>query len=133
MHVHYQSATGGVAFDDTVDHFENALLRLAIARPAFQPWLDAAGRHAGSIEERLRAGFAEVRPECAPVAGGARVGGGALVFPSIAENAAYGVAVDDARQQGWLVRRGSDGWIVEREPPLYEESYFEGGGAGAGR
>src|SRR5206468_3221994 len=106
-------------FDDTVDHFENAVLRLMISRELFQPWLDASGRQSGALTERLAAGWRALKPEWAPSSSEPR-------YPRIAENPAFGVRLEDGGALGRLVRR--DG-TVETEPPPYEEGYFEGGEA----
>lgn len=117
--VHFESSSGGVVFDDTVDHFENALLRLAVDRDLFHPWLEAAGRKRGSLVERLRDGYFELKPECAPSRGPVR-------YERIEENPAFGVQVD-ATGEGWLVKREGESWVREVTPPRYEQAYFEGG------
>jgi SAM-dependent methyltransferase len=131
--VHYESSTGGIVFDDTRDHFENAVLRLAVDRDTFGAWLDASGRHAGSLEERLRKGHEEVRPQWAtPPATRELAGPARMIHRSIAENPAFGVAVDDARSEGFLIRLEGDRFVRETSPPVYEEAYFEGGAPNAG-
>jgi SAM-dependent methyltransferase len=131
--VHFESRTGGIVFDDTRDHFENAVLRLAVDRETFGAWLDASGRHEGSLEERLRKGHEEVRPRWA-ARGEERVfeGQGRVLHAELAENPAFGVAVDDARSEGFLIRPEGDRFVRETSPPAYEEAYFEGGTPNAG-
>jgi SAM-dependent methyltransferase len=131
--VHYESSTGGVVFDDTRDHFENAVVRLAVDRDTFGVWLDASGRQTGELEGRLRKGYEEVRPEWTARPSGRVLDASLRVLhPAIAENRGFGVAVDDARSQGFLIRPEGDGFVREMSPPVYEEAYFEGGASNAG-
>jgi SAM-dependent methyltransferase len=131
--VHHESSTGDIVFDDTRDHFENAVLRLAVDRDTFGAWLDASGRHAGRLEQRLRKGHEEVRPEWAERPAGHVLGGSArVVHRSLAENPGFGLAVDDIRAEGFLVRPEGDRFVRETSPPVYEEAYFEGGAPNAG-
>jgi 2-polyprenyl-3-methyl-5-hydroxy-6-metoxy-1,4-benzoquinol methylase len=117
--VHFESGTGGIAFDDTTDHFDDAVLRLMIRRELFQPWLDASGRERGALLERLVKGYRALQPEWTPEDGPVR-------WPRIAENPSFGVRLDADGQVGRLIRNGG---AVEREPPAYDEAYFEGGQA----
>jgi 2-polyprenyl-3-methyl-5-hydroxy-6-metoxy-1,4-benzoquinol methylase len=52
---------------------------------------------------------------------------GSLWQPRIAESPAFGVARSLEGGVGWLVKSAAPGgWQREREPPGYEEAYFEG-------
>jgi len=133
------SAEGGLHYDDTRDHFENALLRLMnLRRSEFAQWLELAGRsRAPGVLERLRDGWDLLRPPLpAPVAGPVGCGPsglqGRLWHAVIAETPSQGVAVSDAGCHGWLVRWDGQRFVRETEPPSYEQEYFEGDKLAAG-
>jgi len=131
----YASAHGQIQYRDDRDHFERGLLRLlSLDQAAFERWVALAEDEPGEVLDRLRKGFAKLRPVEAsrPANGGAcgpygRVG--SVVHPAIAESPAFGVAADEARTLGWLVD-ASHAWVDV--PPPYEEAYYEDRSRGAG-
>jgi 2-polyprenyl-3-methyl-5-hydroxy-6-metoxy-1,4-benzoquinol methylase len=143
--IQLSSPAGTIRYDDTVDHFEHALLRLMnLDRAEFDRWLSLAEGHQGDVLERLGAGWAELRPIAspAPIPTSDRVedgpGGksGRLWHPVIAEAPGFGVALSDEPVLGWLVRWDGERFRRVDDPPAYEEDYFEGdkleaGGYGA--
>jgi 2-polyprenyl-3-methyl-5-hydroxy-6-metoxy-1,4-benzoquinol methylase len=127
------SRDGSLHYSDTAEHFENGLLRLMnLSREEFDRWLElAAGSEQPGVLERLREGWALLRPPPpAPASGpvGPGPGGleGRLWHAAIAETPSHGVAVSDAARHGWLVRYNGERFVCETEPPTYEEAYFEG-------
>lgn len=143
--VRISSPGGIVVYEDSVDHFENALLRLMnLDRAMFDRWLTLAEEAEGDVLARLSAAWRELkplaRPEGVPATGASAVGPhgevGRLWHAAIAESPAFGVVVDSAGELGWLARWDGRSFVRETEPPVYEEEYFEGdklqaGGYGA--
>ena len=123
------------------DHFENGLLRLLhLDVPAFQRWIDAAEQEEaptvlaalGRAYQRLHP-MAGTVPDCADeVEDGPGAERGRLWISRIAESPAWGVARADDGSIAWLVRPTPGGWVRERQPPTYEEAYFEGDALQAG-
>jgi 2-polyprenyl-3-methyl-5-hydroxy-6-metoxy-1,4-benzoquinol methylase len=136
MTVAVRSPGGRVAYRDSRDHFENALLRLMnLSREDFDRWLELAEQSdAENLLARLRAGWEQLRPAPPNPAAGTRApvgdgtGGlrGRLWHSAIAESPSHGVAVSADDQYAWLVRWDGGEFVRECEPPVYEEEYFEG-------
>ncbi len=133
MKVSLVSPDGELRYRDTVDHFENGLLRLMnLRKEEFERWLELAGRSSGpGMLERLRDGWELLRPPpLAPGPGPVDCGPHGLVgrlwHAAIAETPSHGVATSDAPHHGWLVRWDGERYVRETEPPSYEEEYFEG-------
>jgi len=138
--VSFSSPGGQIHYEDSRDHFENGLLRLlGLNQASFAAWLGDSERSAeGGLLERLRDGF---RAGHGGLDSGFRAGAvatgplgtrGTVWHAQIAENPRFGVARSDDGAWGWLVREEGGTWSFETTPPVYEESYFEGGSAGAG-
>jgi 2-polyprenyl-3-methyl-5-hydroxy-6-metoxy-1,4-benzoquinol methylase len=128
-----RSPHGEICFTDTIDHFENAVLRLlGVTRAEFVGWLAFSEESkAEETTERLAHGFARLRPMPAVERDGAVALGpdalaGELLHPSISESPDFGVARAHDGSIGWLVRHESRGFVREITPPTYEEEYFEG-------
>jgi 2-polyprenyl-3-methyl-5-hydroxy-6-metoxy-1,4-benzoquinol methylase len=134
MTVAFASAGGTVAYRDSRDHFENALLRLMnLSHDEFDRWLELSERSdADDLLGRLGAGWRQLRaaPHAAVTEGSLAPGPGGLSgrvwHAAIAESPSHGVAISDAESHGWLVRWSGSEFAWEREPPTYEEAYFEG-------
>ena len=128
------SPRGEIRFADTVDHFENGVLRLlSLDRARFERWLALSEEEnvAEGDLARLTRGFAREMATAEVDSSGdveAGPGGlaGELLHASITENPAFGVARSRAAGLGWLVRREGNRFVRVTEPPVYEESYFEG-------
>ncbi len=130
-----QSPQGSIRYEDSVDHFENGVLRLlGLDREAFEHWLAVSDGEQGSdVLEKLGRGFARLSPlartetlhtaELEPGPSGQR---GAMWYPTIAENRSFGVARTLDGDLGWLIQLSGDVWRRVTEPPAYEEAYFEG-------
>jgi 2-polyprenyl-3-methyl-5-hydroxy-6-metoxy-1,4-benzoquinol methylase len=136
--VSLSSPRGEIRYEDSLDHFENGVLRLLdLDRAAFEQWLALSEPASGNLFERLRSGFAALRPapladaggEVEPGPGGAR---GYVWHAAIPAFPSWGVARSDDAALGWLVRREGSDWVREREPPEYEDAYYEGDPAAAG-
>jgi 2-polyprenyl-3-methyl-5-hydroxy-6-metoxy-1,4-benzoquinol methylase len=130
-----ESPQGTIRYDDSVEHFENGVLRLlGLDREAFEHWLLVSeGQQGKDVLEKLGRGFARLSPlartetlhtaEVEPGPGGER---GAIWHPTIAENRSFGVARSVDGDLGWLIQLSGDLWRRETEAPAYEEDYFEG-------
>jgi 2-polyprenyl-3-methyl-5-hydroxy-6-metoxy-1,4-benzoquinol methylase len=137
-----RSSGGAIGYEDSLDHFENGLLRLMhLDREAFVRWLDLAERSGETdLLPQLRAGWRALRPlrQPAGVPGDGPVdpgpGGtpGRVWLPTIFETPEYGVGLSDEEQLAWLVRWDGERFARESEPPEYEEEYFEGDQLNAG-
>jgi 2-polyprenyl-3-methyl-5-hydroxy-6-metoxy-1,4-benzoquinol methylase len=133
MTVALASPGGELGYSDSLDHFENGLLRLMnLDRAQFMRWLELA-EHADGCDtlERLRDGWSQLRtvPRAhtpGPVGCGPAGLEGRMWHEAIAESPSHGVAVCDEARHGWLVRWDGERWARETEPPRYEEEYFEG-------
>ena len=134
MTVAVLSPGGRIAYRDSRDHFENALLRLMnLDLEAFERWLQLAEESdAEELLDRLSAGWTRLRPPPAPAAATGPVGPGPrgltgrLWHAAIAESPSHGTAISDDGSYGWLVRWTGSEFARENEPPAYEEEYFEG-------
>ena len=123
-----------ITYDDSVDHFENGLLRLLnLSRVEFERWLELAEAAEGELLKRLTTGWRQLRPApeavgppSGPVGPGPLGMSGRIWHPAIAESPAWGTAISDDDAHAWLVRWDGERWTYEREPPEYEEEYFEG-------
>jgi SAM-dependent methyltransferase len=139
--VSFASPSGALTYADSADHFENALLRLLnLDRADFEHWLALADERPGTVLERLRDGFAALRPLPEPAVEVARsaVGpgpdgvAGRVWHPAIAESPEYGTALSEDGSLGWLVRHDGRAFVRVTDPPVYEEDYFEGDKLSAG-
>jgi 2-polyprenyl-3-methyl-5-hydroxy-6-metoxy-1,4-benzoquinol methylase len=135
--VSFRSPSGRITYDDSLDHFENGLLRLLhLDVASFQAWLDAADAfETASPLEALGRAFARLHPVAGPEGGGApshvvEAGPsgerGQLWVERLGEAPPWGVARATDGSMAWLVRPTAQGWVRERQPPVYEEAYFEG-------
>ena len=137
--VSFRSPRGSISYQDTRDHFENGLLRLLqLDLTAFQEWLRIADDEAGpTVLEALGAAFQRLHPVRRPpapatgegtevVEAGPAGAAGVLWHPAIAESPDWGVARAADHSIAWLIRPNGAGWARERQPPKYEEAYFEG-------
>ncbi len=124
-----------IRYEDSVDHFENGVLRLlGLDREAFAHWLAVSeGQQGNDVLEKLGHGFARLSPlartetlHTAEVEAGPHGERGAIWHPTIAENRDYGVARSLDGDIGWLIQLSGDVWRRETEAPEYEEAYFEG-------
>jgi 2-polyprenyl-3-methyl-5-hydroxy-6-metoxy-1,4-benzoquinol methylase len=138
----FRSPRADIRYDDSTDHFENGLLRLlGLDRAAFEAWLRHSEEStAPDLMGRLTEGFRQVRQDLGGAAGGDKGkvepgplgAAGTLWHARIAENPDFGVARSGDGAWGWLVREAQGAWRFERNPPRYEESYFEGDAKHAG-
>jgi 2-polyprenyl-3-methyl-5-hydroxy-6-metoxy-1,4-benzoquinol methylase len=99
----------------------------------FERWLELSEAAEGDLESRLSAGWRSLRPppRTAAVPGTVVEPGphrmtGVVWHPAIAESPTHGVAISEAEAHAWLIRLESGRYGFEREPPEYEEEYFEG-------
>jgi 2-polyprenyl-3-methyl-5-hydroxy-6-metoxy-1,4-benzoquinol methylase len=136
----FSSPLGQIRYDDTIDHFENGLLRLlALDKESFATWLRMSEQSAApDLLSRLADGFRAVRPSLGgalvdgPVEPGPLAAAGSVWHPQIAENPGFGVARSSDGSWGWLVRAVAGRWTFETTPPEYEQEYFEGDAKQAG-
>jgi hypothetical protein len=124
--VSIRSPRGLIHFEDTIDHFDNGVLRLlGLRREAFEYWLATAEEEEGeSLLERLGRAFRRLSPigrtstlhsgELEPGPGGIP---GKLWHTSIADHRDYGVARARDGSLGWLIRRGEETWKRVTDPP----------------
>lgn len=137
-----RSPRGEIEYEDSLDHFENGLLRLMhLDHADFERWIELAEEFgADSLERRLGAGWRALRPFSAPagvpadgpVGNGPDDVSGHLWHAAMFESPEWGVAVSDEARVGWLVRWNGERFARELEPPEYEEAYFEGDQLSAG-
>ena len=140
--VRFTSPQGAIAYTDSLDHFENALLRLMrMNREEFERWLALAEEEGGDdVLPSLGRALLRLRP-LARSSGPSHVGeqgrgprgeAGVLWHPALTDASDHGVARSLDRSLSWLVRRERVEYVREVEPPLYEEGYFEGDPAVSG-
>lgn len=127
--VSLQGPQGRVRFEDTLDHFENGVLRLLGLTPkAFELWLTLAEQEEGdSTLDRLGRAYRRLSPlgyaetlhsgDIEPGPGGVT---GSLWHTCIADDRACGVAKSDDGGLAWLVEPAGDGWRRIIEPPEHE-------------
>jgi 2-polyprenyl-3-methyl-5-hydroxy-6-metoxy-1,4-benzoquinol methylase len=137
-----RSSGGTISYEDSLDHFENGLLRLMhLERGEFYRWLELAqASDAYDQLGRLQAGWRVLRPIApparvpthGPVDAGPSGIAGRLLHPAIFESPGFGAAISDEHQLGWLVRWNGERFARELEAPTYEEDYFEGDQLSAG-
>lgn len=133
------SKNGNIKYEDSEDHFRNGVLRLLkMDESQFCQWLEyTAKSHETNPVYRLRNGYELLHPhtgergpfekETNAIEEGPLSLKGKYLYPWLAENPQYGVAIDESKKLGWLVRKPSSNHFVrEAEPPVYEEEYFEG-------
>ncbi len=141
MSISVTSPGGEIRYVDSEDHFHNGLLRLMnLEMQEFDRWIRLAEEARGDdLLARLRAAWHGLRadpPTAAPAGGsvgpGPRGMVGRLWYAAIAESPTYGVAISDAARHAWLVHWDGERFVYERDPPLYEEDYFEGDKLSAG-
>jgi SAM-dependent methyltransferase len=139
--VHFRSPRGRITFDDSVEHFHDALLRLLnLDEAAFLEWIERSDRFDGELLQQLASGWRELRPLSSPMTErDSRVdcpdpwgGPGTVLYSTIAESGEHGIAVSADGTTGWLIdwRDGRAERVMD--PPRYEEEYFEGDVATAG-
>jgi SAM-dependent methyltransferase len=134
MTVSLASPGGEISYRDTRDHFENGLLRLMnLDADDFGRWLQLAEQsEARHVLDRLREAWGELRPPpsrtalAGPLDPGPYDLVGRVWHGAIAESPSHGVAISDDAVHGWLIRWTGEEFVREREPPAYEEEYFEG-------
>jgi 2-polyprenyl-3-methyl-5-hydroxy-6-metoxy-1,4-benzoquinol methylase len=139
----------GRVFEDTVEHWQNAVLRLLnLTDPAGRAWVEAVAAEAmaeGSEpfscrtpEERLRilerawphsAGPSPSLGDCSLRALGAPVD--TTWFSAIQNDSSARVVGSRARRHGVLSELRDGRWELVKPPP-YEEAYFEGSAPGVG-
>jgi 2-polyprenyl-3-methyl-5-hydroxy-6-metoxy-1,4-benzoquinol methylase len=141
VEVSFTSPGGTVRYDDTQDHFENALLRLLnLSAAEFDSWLQLSERADGEDAlvalargwNRLRPAPSAPAPADSPASPGPHGLTGRVWHAAIAESPTHGVAVSDAGAYGWLIRWDGGRFALEENPPVYEEEYFEGDKMAAG-
>jgi 2-polyprenyl-3-methyl-5-hydroxy-6-metoxy-1,4-benzoquinol methylase len=133
--VELTSPGGAISYQDTLDHFENGLLRLLnLDQPEFERWLELAEHEDGDLVERLGRAWQRLRPFSPPegIPAAAPVDEGELLHASIVESPGYGIGRSPSEAIGWLVRWDSGRFARELSPPDYEEEYFEGDKLSAG-
>ena len=139
--VRHASSTGKIVFEDSADHFHNALLRLLnLDEREFAEWIDRAGRADGELLEQLASAWRELRPMDA-LAAAPHPGSlpsrrcdpeGSVLHDAIAESPEFGIAVSPDASIGWLMQCDEErSWRV-LDPPVYEHDYFEGDNLQAG-
>lgn len=139
--VHYESSSGRITFNDSEDHFHNALLRLLnLDEAEFREWLERADRATGDLLQQLAAGWQELRPLDPPDADpdiasecpGPWGSPGRVLHAAIAESVPNGIAISADETIGWLIEWHDGRPERVTDPPRYEEEYFEGDLAVAG-
>lgn len=145
---------GLTVFDDSVDHWDNGVLRLMQwSQEQGRAFVETALMHAGGakawsamgVEEKLTALGGAARqwaPEPSESLAwstadlkGAQALGRALDkywTRAIAGNAQWAMAGTATPAHGLLLARAADGKAVAAHAPVYEEAYFEGGQGGYG-
>ena len=124
-----QSTSGNIVYSDTEDHFKNGVLRLLnIDQETFERWLETSDRYQGSILEKLARGFEHIRPSLISekkwiIEPGPYQEEG-YVWHQL-DNTHYVIRSFDS-SVAWLARADGNRLVREINPPIYEESYFEG-------
>lgn len=124
--IRLKSPRGQVQFQDTVDHFENGVLRLlGLERESFEYWLAVAEDEEGdSLLDRLGRAFRRMSPmgraetlHSGDLDDGPGGVSGTLWHTSIADNRDFGVARSRDRNLAWLVAPAPDAWTRVITPP----------------
>lgn len=132
--VQIKSKNESIIYKDTEDHFQNAFLRLmSMERETFDKWLELSSNIESDLSFKLFHGFKKLFPindkiKSTIVDAGPNEEVGVVLHPTIAENNDYGIAWSSESGMGWLIKYNSVKNEYERviQPPIYEESYFEG-------
>jgi 2-polyprenyl-3-methyl-5-hydroxy-6-metoxy-1,4-benzoquinol methylase len=121
---------GSIEYKDTLDHFENGVLRLLnIDRNLFEKWMKCANEYEGSLFDKLAMGFTHIRP---PITTPTKIsiergpyGEEGNLWHRLSDN--YYVIRSDNHEIAWLGKIiGLSHIVREISPPEYEEEYFEG-------
>lgn len=126
------SPNNKIIYSDTEDHFENGFLRLMkMSREKFDEWLALSESFGSMMPFNIANGFSRLfcsksPPGNFPIDNGPNGEHGKLKHFSIAENPDFGIAISKDNEIGWLVQLKEDRYVRVTEPPIYEESYFEG-------
>jgi hypothetical protein len=124
-----QSPQGRVRFEDSLDHFENGVLRLLGLTPkGFELWLAMAEREDGdSTLDRLGRAYRRLSPlgytdtlHSGEIESGPCGVAGALWHTCIADDRSCGIAKSEDGGLAWLVEPYADGWRRITEAPEYE-------------
>ena len=127
--IQLQGPRGRVRFEDSLDHFENGVLRLLGLTPkAFELWLALAEEEDGdSTLDRLGRAYRRLSPlghaetlHSAEISDGPGGVTGSLWHTSIADDRACGVARSEDGSLAWLVEPVGDIWLRVVDPPEYE-------------
>jgi len=129
MHQHYEITIGDITYRDTVDHFENGLLRLLnMDRSTFEQWITISSNISKPLLEQLSYGFMRLRHQ-APAPRQQPIDNSILHTPGelwCALDREYYVIKSIDKSIGWLAKSQDGRLQREVEPPIYEENYFEG-------
>jgi len=124
-----QGPQGRVRFEDTLDHFENGVLRLLGLTPkGFELWLALAEEEDGdSTLDRLGRAYRRLSPlgyaetlHSGEIEAGPSGVMGALWHTCIADDRACGVAKSEDGSLAWLVEPAEDAWRRITQPSEYE-------------
>lgn len=135
-----KSPNGSIIYTDTEDHFENGFLRLmSMDRVTFEKWLKLSEKFNEKLLINLDFGWEELHPpnyknNSKPLENGPNDEKAWLRHPSIIENPNYGIAYSSefTYDIAWLVKYDGEKYVRVIDPPIYEESYFEGDPLAAG-
>jgi len=129
MHQHYEITIGDITYRDTVDHFENGLLRLLnMDRATFEQWITISSNISKPLLEQLSYGFMRLRHQ-APAPSLQSIDNGVLDAPGelwCSLDKEYSVIKSLDRSVAWLAKSVNNHLQREINPPTYEENYFEG-------
>jgi len=129
MHQHYEITIGNIVYQDTLDHFENGLLRLLnMDRATFEQWITISSNISKPLLEQLSYGFMRLRHQ-APATQQQPIDAGVLYAPGelwCSLDQQYYVIKSIDKSIAWLAKSVDNRLQREIEPPTYEESYFEG-------
>lgn len=129
MSVTIQSLNKSIIYSDSEDHFKNGLLRLInFDSNMFKKWIDGAEKYDGDIIEKLSKGFNDIKPSffnktLYNIDHGPN-GEFGNVWHQIDDN--YYIIRSNDNSIAWLAFEKDGHLIREINPPIYEESYFEG-------
>lgn len=124
-----QSLNKSITYSDSEDHFKNGLLRLInFDNDMFEKWINCSEKYDGNIIEKLSKGYREIKPPLLnnknyTMSPGPNGEFGSAWFQL---DSNYYVVFSDDHSIAWLAREEHDNLVRELNPPIYEESYFEG-------
>lgn len=128
MNIKIRSKNNIISYQDSCDHFENAVLRLLnLDFYQFKDWLNYSEEVEGPLLHKLKHGFTKLKPVLSlneKKSGYGPNGEVGKLWYSLSDN--YHIVKSLDSSIAWLAKEENNCLLKETNPPIYEESYFEG-------